>query len=46
MKSLAVRFIYRSAERTLTDSEVDRFHDGLVEKIVEHTGAKIRGLGV
>lgn len=46
MKSLAVRFTYRSAERTLTDSEVDRFHDGLVEKIVEHTGAKIRGLEV
>jgi len=46
MKSLAVRFTYRSAERTLTDSEVDRAHDRLVEKIVEHTGAKIRGLGV
>jgi len=46
MKSLAVRFTYRSAERTLTDGEVDRAHDRLVKKIVEHTGAKIRGLEI
>lgn len=46
MKSLAVRFTYRSAERTLTDSEVDSAHDRLVEKIVGHTGAKIRGLEI
>lgn len=46
MKSLAVRFTYRSAERTLTDSEVDSAHDRLVEKIAESTGAKIRGLEI
>lgn len=46
MKSLAVRFTYRSAEKTLTDSEVDMVHDRLVEKIARHTGAKIRGLEI
>ncbi len=46
MKSLAVRFTYRSAERTLTDSEVDSAHDRLAEKIAESTGAKIRGLEI
>ena len=44
MKSLAVRFTYRSAGRTLTDSEVDSAHDRLVGKIVGYTGAKVRGL--
>ncbi|MEA1971103.1 MAG: phenylalanine--tRNA ligase subunit beta, partial [Thermodesulfobacteriota bacterium] len=46
MKSLAVRFTYRSAERTLTDSEVDSAHDRLVETIAGYTGAKIRGLEI
>ena len=46
MKSLAVRFTYRSAARTLTDSEVNEVHDRLVETIVKHTGAKIRGLEI
>ena len=46
MKSLAVRFTYRSATRTLTDSEVNEVHDRLVERIVRHTGAKIRGMEI
>ena len=46
MKSLAVRFMYRSATRTLTDDEVNEVHDRLVKRIVRHTGAKIRGMGV
>ncbi|MDD5722105.1 MAG: phenylalanine--tRNA ligase subunit beta [Syntrophales bacterium] len=46
MKSLAVRFTYRSATRTLTDSEVDEVHERLVEIIVKQTGAKIRGLEI
>lgn len=45
-KSLAVRFTYRSADKTLTDSEVDKVHNRLVEKIVKQTCAKIRGLEV
>jgi len=44
MKSLAVRFTYRSAAKTLTDGEVNEVHERLVETIVEYTGAKIRGL--
>ncbi|MBW2598631.1 MAG: phenylalanine--tRNA ligase subunit beta [Deltaproteobacteria bacterium] len=46
MKSLAVRFVYRSATRTLTDVEVSEVHDRLVERIVKHTGAKIRGMEI
>jgi phenylalanyl-tRNA synthetase beta chain len=42
-KSLAVRFIYRSADRTLTDDEVGTVHDAIVEEIVRRTGAGIRG---
>ncbi len=43
-KSLAVRFTYRSATKTLTDDEVNKVHERLVETIVKNTGAKIRGL--
>jgi len=46
MKSLAVRFTYRSATKTLTDGEVNEVHERLVETIVKHTGAKIRGLEI
>jgi len=41
-----VRFTYRSATRTLTDSEVNEVHERLVETIVKNTGAKIRGLEI
>jgi len=44
MKSLAIRFTYRSSLKTLTDSEVNEAHTRIVEKIVTLTDAKIRGV--
>jgi phenylalanyl-tRNA synthetase beta chain len=44
MKSLALRFTYRSSLKTLTDSEVNEAHTRIVEKVVTLTGAKIRGV--
>lgn len=43
MKSLALRFTYRSPDRTLTDNEVNVVHDRIVEKIVGLSNARIRG---
>jgi len=43
MKSIALRFTYRSSGRTLTDDEVDNAHDRIIGRIVGLTGAKIRG---
>jgi phenylalanyl-tRNA synthetase beta chain len=43
MKSLAIRFTYRSSLKTLTDREVNGAHTRIVEKIVSLTDAKIRG---
>ncbi len=43
LKSLGLRFIYRSAEKTLTDEEITAVHGRIVEKIVGFTGAIIRG---
>ncbi len=45
MKSLGLRFTYRSATRTLTDEDTGQVHGRLVKKIVEATGARIRGEG-
>ncbi len=42
-KSLALRFTYRSPNRTLTDDEVNRIHTDLIKKISDLTGARIRG---
>lgn len=42
-KSLALRFTYRSSERTLTDDEVNAIHGNIVKAIVDSTSAKIRG---
>jgi len=42
MKSLGLRFSYRSAERTLTDEEVNEIHGGIVQKIVQATEASVR----
>jgi phenylalanyl-tRNA synthetase beta chain len=44
MKSLAIRFTYRSSLKTLTDSEVNETHTRIVERIVTLTDAKIRGV--
>jgi phenylalanyl-tRNA synthetase beta chain len=45
MKSLGLRFTYRSASRTLTDEDTGQVHGRLVKRIVEATGARIRGEG-
>ena len=42
-KSVALRFTYRSAAKTLTDDEVNTVHTKLVKKIADITSAKIRG---
>lgn len=43
-KSLAFRVVYRSADRTLTDAEVESVHKGLVEHILSKTGGVLRGV--
>jgi phenylalanyl-tRNA synthetase beta chain len=43
MKSIGLRFAYRSTERTLTEEEINVAHNRIVKTMVEATGAKIRG---
>jgi phenylalanyl-tRNA synthetase beta chain len=43
LKSLGLRFTYRSPSRTLTDDETGQVHGRIVKRIVESTGARIRG---
>ncbi|MFA5180209.1 MAG: phenylalanine--tRNA ligase subunit beta [Syntrophales bacterium] len=43
MKSLGLRFAYRSTEKTLTEEEINVAHNRIVKTMVEATGAKIRG---
>ncbi len=45
MKSIGLRFTYRSASKTLTDDETGQVHSRIVKKIVESTAARIRGEG-
>jgi phenylalanyl-tRNA synthetase beta chain len=42
MKSLGLRFSYRSVERTLMEDEVSEVHARIVQKIVCASGASIR----
>ncbi len=42
MKSLGLRFSYRSADRTLMDDEVNEVHARIVQKIIHASGASIR----
>ncbi|HEX7534525.1 MAG TPA: phenylalanine--tRNA ligase subunit beta, partial [Syntrophales bacterium] len=42
-KSLGIRFVYRASDRTLTDDKVNLLHGNIVTKIVDLTGARIRG---
>ncbi len=42
MKSLGLRFSYRSPDRTLTDDEVNEVHARIVQRIVQRMGASIR----
>ncbi|MCK9230931.1 MAG: phenylalanine--tRNA ligase subunit beta [Syntrophales bacterium] len=44
MKSLALRFTYRSQTRTLADQEVSDAHRRIVEQVLDRSGAKVRGL--
>lgn len=41
-KSLAYAFTYRAADRTLTDDEVNRYHDGIKEKTRKEWQVEIR----
>ncbi len=43
LKSLGLRFAYRSFQRTLTDDEVNLVHGRIVATLVASTGAKVRG---
>jgi phenylalanyl-tRNA synthetase beta chain len=43
LKSIGLRFTYRSPSKTLTDDETGQVHGRIVKKIVESTGARIRG---
>jgi phenylalanyl-tRNA synthetase beta chain len=42
-KSLAFRIVYRRSDRTLTDTEVESVHQGLVEHLLSKTGGELRG---
>ncbi|MGH7818182.1 MAG: phenylalanine--tRNA ligase subunit beta, partial [Candidatus Binatia bacterium] len=41
-KSLAYSIAYRAADRTLTDEEVNRLHDRLVETVTRRLGVEVR----
>ncbi|MCX7823776.1 MAG: phenylalanine--tRNA ligase subunit beta [Syntrophobacterales bacterium] len=41
-KSIGYRLTYRSSERSLTDEEVNRIHEGIVKQMLEYFGAKLR----
>jgi phenylalanyl-tRNA synthetase beta chain len=42
-KSLAFSIRYRSAERTLTDSEVDELHSEIIKRLQKNLDAELRG---
>jgi phenylalanyl-tRNA synthetase beta chain len=44
MKSLALRFTYRSPSKTLADSDVGDVHHRIVDEIIRASGAKVRGM--
>jgi phenylalanyl-tRNA synthetase beta chain len=44
-KSVSIRFIYQSGERTLTDKEVDDDQDAIIKKIKDTLGGILRGEG-
>lgn len=43
-KSAALRLIYRSDERTLTDDDANTMHNNVVDKLIKKFGAEIRGV--
>jgi phenylalanyl-tRNA synthetase beta chain len=42
-KSLAYSIAYRASDRTLTDDEVNRLHDSLIERVTRQLGVQLRG---
>lgn len=42
-KSLGIRVVYRSKDRTLAEGDVEPLHLALIEHVAQKTGAKIRG---
>lgn len=42
MRSMAIRIVYRSAERTLTYEEVEGMHSGVAKRLAERFGAEMR----
>jgi phenylalanyl-tRNA synthetase beta chain len=43
LRSLGLRFTYRSPEKTLTDDEITGIHSRIVERVIAATGTCIRG---
>ena len=41
-KAISIRISYRSKERTLTDDEVNKIHEEIIEEIRRHTGGRLR----
>ena len=41
-KSLAIRVLYRSADRTLKDEEIQKAHDKIVKTLIDKLGIEIR----
>ncbi|MCF8054188.1 MAG: phenylalanine--tRNA ligase subunit beta [Deltaproteobacteria bacterium] len=42
-KSMAVRFVYRSSEKTLTEEEIKEAHERVLKALVQNSGAELRG---
>ena len=40
--SLGYRIIYRSPDQTLTDKEVNKFHEKLISQVLKNTGGHMR----
>ena len=41
-KSLTYRFVYRASDRTLTDEEVEKIHEKIVDKILKQFQITVR----
>jgi len=41
-KSVGYRLVYRSLERSLTDEEVNRLHENVVKRVLEHFKVSLR----
>ena len=43
LRSLGLRFTYRSPEKTLTDEEITSVHGRVLERVISATGSSLRG---